>query len=185
MSKSGLNATCRVAGADWTLTFTDEAQRLIGTYAQRIRDSKESVGQLYCRDLTHSDIVIGHATVLPRTRAYYGSVHFNPAVADEERALLFKEGWHCVGLWHTHPVSHPQPSPTDTVLAKDHAKAAASHLNGLVFAILGTRPMPDGLSVWLHDGDHFLKAEWIHEPTGQDGLTTVLPVVLPERTNQK
>lgn len=60
MSKSGFNATCRVAGADWTLTFTDEAQRLIGTYAQRIRDSKESVGQLYCRDLTHSDIVIGH-----------------------------------------------------------------------------------------------------------------------------
>ncbi|WP_375184290.1 Mov34/MPN/PAD-1 family protein [Aquabacterium sp.] len=160
MDNAKVGASCRVAGAAWALTFTSEVLQLIGTHAQRGRVSRESVGQLYCRDLTTANIVVGHATALPRTRAFFTGVQFNPAVAMEERTSLFQSGWHCVGLWHSHPESHPQPSSTDAALAKDHATAAATHLNGLVFAILGTQPLPEGLSVWLHDGARFSKAEW-------------------------
>jgi len=118
------------------------------------------VGQLYCRDLTAGSIVIERATTLPRSRASYASVQFNPEAAAAERAELFKDGWHCVGLWHSHPEAFPRPSTTDALLAADHARAAATHLNGLLFAIIGTRPVPDGLSVWVHDGSKFWQARW-------------------------
>jgi proteasome lid subunit RPN8/RPN11 len=152
--------TCRLEGADWALTFKAEALRQIGAHAQTQRASKESVGQLYCRDLTAGAIIIEHATVLPQSRAAYASVQFNPEVAAKERAELFKEGLHCVGLWHSHPQAFPHPSTTDSLLAADHARAAASHLNGLLFAILGTRPVPCGLSIWVHDGKQFWPAHW-------------------------
>lgn len=157
------DAICRLEGADWTLTFTAAALREIGAHAQTKPLSKESVGQLYCRDLTAGSLVIERATTLPRSRAGHASVQFNPAVAAAERAALFNDGWHCVGLWHSHPEAFPWPSSTDALLAADHAKAAASHLNGLLFAILGTRPVPDGLGVWVHDGSKFWQARW-HSP---------------------
>lgn len=185
MSNERAKASCRIEGATWALAFADDVLQLIGTHVQRNRSSKESVGQLYCRDLATSNIVIRHASVLPRTRASYSGVQFNPAIAAQEREALFKDGWHCVGLWHSHPESHPEPSPADTALAKDHAKAAASHLNGLVFAILGRRPMPDGLSVWVHDGDRFWKAGWSLEPEGRAPLVAALRKLSPKKMRQK
>lgn len=155
-------ASYRVEGAAWTLSFTAEVLRVLGGQIQTGWTSKESVGQLYCRDLTQSDIVVGLATLLPKTRAHYSGVQFNPEVAAKERATLFEDGWHCIGLWHTHPEPYPEPSPMDALLAKDHAQAAASHLTGLVFAIVGNRPPPEGLCVWLHDGTRFLRADWFH-----------------------
>lgn len=160
MTHSKLDATCRIEGADWTMTFTAAALCQIGAHAQTQRASKESVGQLYCRDLTAGTIIIELATVLPRARAGYASVQFNPKVAMKERGKLFKEGLHCAGLWHTHPEAFPRPSHTDSILAADHARAASTHLNGLLFAILGTRQIPGGLSVWAHDGVQFWPTRW-------------------------
>lgn len=168
MTNSDSSASCRIAGAGWSLTFSLEVLQTIGSHVQETWRSKESVGQLYSRDLTPSNIVVGHSTTLPRIRAHYSGVQFDPKVAASERAMLFRDGWHCIGLWHSHPEAHPHPSPTDSVLAKDHARAAASHLNGLVFAILGTQPLPSGLSVWLHDGERFLSAEWAHPQLSVD-----------------
>ena len=160
MASKSADATCMVAGAAWTLTFTEAALLCIGSHAQRKRGVNESVGQLYSRDLTGSSIVIDLATVLPKTRGSYTGVQFNPEVAAQERVELFGAGWHCVGLWHTHPEPNPEPSPTDGLLAKDYARAASNHLNALLFVILGTGSLPHGLSVWLHDGVKFWRAEW-------------------------
>lgn len=160
MANSKDDAICRLEGADWTLTVSAAALRQIGAHAQTKRGSKESVGQLYCRDLTAGNIVIEHATVLPRSLAGYASVQFNLEAATKERAELFEKGLHFVGFWHSHPEVFPRPSPTDALLAADHARAASTHLNGLLFAILGTRPVPSGLSVWIHDGSQFWQAHW-------------------------
>lgn len=154
------DAICCLDGADWTLAFAAAALREIGAHAQTKPLSKESVGQLYCQDLTAGSIVIELATTLPQSHASYSSVQFNRDAAAAERAELFNDGWHCVGLWHSHPEAYPRPSSTDALLAADHARAAATHLNGLLFAILGTRPVPDGLAVWVHDGSRFLQARW-------------------------
>jgi len=176
-------ATCRVAGATWSLTFTREVLQFVAAHAQRTRASKESVGQLYCRDLMTSHITVGHATVLPRTRASYSGVQFNPVAAADERATLFKAGWHCIGLWHSHPESHALPSSTDALLATDYARAAATHLNGLVFALLGTRPLPDGFTVLLHDGARFWVTDWDHHVREPAGLA--LPELSAERAKQE
>lgn len=162
MSSKTTNASCRIQGAAWTLTFTAEVLQMLSRQGQTGWASKESVGQLYSRDLTQADIVVGLATVLPKTRAHYSGVQFSPEMAANERARLFKAGWHCIGLWHSHPEPYPEPSAEDGMLAMNHAQAAATHLYGLVFAILGNRPLPDGLGVWLHDGTKFLRADWCH-----------------------
>ncbi len=65
---------------------------------------------------------------------------------------MYSEGWHCVGFWHTHPEVKPQPSSEDKALAMEHARAALSATNGLVFAIVGTQPLPAGMRVWFHNG---------------------------------
>ncbi len=160
MTRGRPDPICRLDGAEWTITFTAGALCEIGAHAQTRPLSRESVGQLYCRDLTASNIVIERATTLPGSRASYASVQFNTKAAAAERADIFKEGWHFVGLWHSHPEPFPRPSATDVLLAADHARAAATHLNGLVFAIVGTRPVPDGLSVLVHDGSKFWQASW-------------------------
>jgi len=69
-----------------------------------------------------------------------------------EREQLFTLGWHCVGFWHTHPEADPKMSNEDRALAKEHARAAMTVINGLVFAIVGTQPLPTGLRVWCHNG---------------------------------
>ena len=65
----------------------------------------------------------------------------------------FENGLHCVGLWHSHPEPLPTPSDEDKALAREHALAASGQLVGLIFAITGTRPMPDSLRVWIDDGE--------------------------------
>lgn len=88
-----------------------------------------------------------------------------------EREVLFWRGLHCIGLWHTHPEASPTPSPEDRMLALDHALAAAPQLRGLVFAIVGTVPMPAALRVWVHDGQGLRASEVVSEPVAQDELT--------------
>lgn len=92
------------------------------------------------------------ATCLAPLHAGFARVVFDPNQAAQERKALFAKGWHCVGLWHTHPEPQPHPSSEDWILAKDHAIAARGQLTGLVFGVLGTSAPPAGLRIWVHDG---------------------------------
>lgn len=78
---------------------------------------------------------------------------------------MFEKGFHCIGLWHTHPEPEPQPSSEDRALAREHALAAKPQLSGLVFAIVGTLPMPSGLRVWVDDGGELLLADTVNSTT--------------------
>lgn len=137
--------------AAWTLRFDEEALSTVLRHVQRGLWSKESVGQLYTYDLTGHEIVVARATVLTPTRASWAKVRFDTAGAMRERALLFAQGLHCLGLWHTHPEARPIPSGEDRALAREHAIAARAQLTGLVFAILGTANLPRGFRVWVDD----------------------------------
>lgn len=144
-------ATFQLPAAAWQLCFAPEALGLLSQHAQRGPFSRESVGQLYARDLTCEAVVVAWATRLKPTWASWARVRFDVGQAMREREQLFQDGWHCVGFWHTHPETDPKPSPDDRALASEHARAAMTVMNGLVFAILGTRPLPEGLRVWFHD----------------------------------
>lgn len=149
MSKA---AVFQLPGAAWRLRFEAEVLRELGRHAQRGLLSRESVGQLYALDLTGKTVTVAKATRLKPSWASWSRVRFDVRQAMREREQLFRDGWHCVGFWHTHPELDPTPSPEDRALAAEHARAALTLTNGMVFAIVGTRPLPGGLRVWCHTG---------------------------------
>lgn len=147
-----------LAGAG-RLTFGPEVLRLFESRVQKGWGRKESVGQLYARNLTADDVSVEVATLLPPVSASRCGVRFNPSHAFDERVKLFKEGLHCVGLWHTHPEPIPVPSMEDELLAADYARAAAQELLGIVFVIVGKKSFPHGLGVWIHDQSSLRKLQ--------------------------
>lgn len=151
--------TYQISGARWRLQFGANALRTLREHVQRKPTSRESVGQLYSRDLTSDLIIVNEATVLTPTWAAWARVQFDARRAAAEREGKFHDSLHCVGLWHTHPEPIPHPSSEDKALAREHALSAREQLTGLVFAIVGTRPMPAGLRVWVDDGASLRLAE--------------------------
>ncbi len=146
------------------LQFSDTAIQTMGSHVQRHRWSRESVGQLFSRDLTAETIVVDVVTVLKPRWSAWSRVSFDTHRAMDERAAMFEQGLHCIGLWHTHPERLPEPSPEDRALAMDHARAAQPQMTGLVFAIVGTSPLPAGLRVWIADESNLRAAEIFRMP---------------------
>ena len=153
----------RLPQADWSLQFSDTALQVLDSHAQRRRGSKESVGQLFARDLTSACVVVEVATVLPPTWAAWARVRFDTRRAMTEREAIFEKGLHCIGLWHAHPEPAPEPSSEDRALAREHALAAKPQLSGLVFVIVGTLPVPSGLRVWVDDGQELRLADLVDD----------------------
>lgn len=147
-----------LAEADWKLEFAADAIRVMLRHAQTGVKSRESVGQLYSRDLTMPTVLVEHATRLPPKAASWARVQFDPKDALEERQELFAQGLHCIGLWHTHPEPHPKPSCEDKLLSRNYAIAAGHHVQGIVFVIVGTKPHPNGFRVWVDDGTDLKRA---------------------------
>jgi hypothetical protein len=141
-----------VPGETWALQFHPAAVAVLTAHAQISADAPEAVGQLYSRDLTAPFLLVEHATKLQPTSASRTKVKFDPKLAFEERKAMFSSGLHCVGLWHTHPEQCPTPSREDKTLVRDYAKNAIEQVPGIVFAIVGTLPYPQGLRIWFDNG---------------------------------
>lgn len=146
------SATFRLPGAAWQLYFAPEALAALQQHAQVGRLSRESVGQLYSKDLSAKTVMVSKVTCLKATYARWARVRFDVNQAMRERETLFDEGWHCLGFWHTHPEPSPLPSLEDIATSREHARAALSVTNGMIFAIVGTQPLPLGLRVWCDNG---------------------------------
>lgn len=153
--------------ASWYLEFSTAANSVMYAHAQTGRHSRESVGQLYTRDLTRATVSIDHATWMRPKLASWARVKFDPKKALAERVALFEQGFHCVGIWHTHPEPYPAPSGEDRTLARDYAISAKSQLDGIVFVIVGTRAHPNAYNVWVDDGLELLTARRIVLPNSQ------------------
>ncbi len=147
--------------ANWCLEFSTAASSVMYAHAQTGPHSRESVGQLYTRDLTRAIVSIDHATWMTPKLASWARVKFDPKKALAERVALFEQGFHCVGIWHTHPEPSPVPSSEDRTLARDYAISAKSQLHGIVFVIIGTRAHPNAYNVWVDDGFELLTARRI------------------------
>lgn len=158
MNSDANGFTFLLSGATWSLRFSDEALRAMRSGAQRRWFHRETVGQLFTSDLTTEEVVVDAATKLRPVWAARSGVRFNGQEALAQREELLASGLHCVGLWHTHPEPECLPSPTDTLLAADHAGAARANLNGLVFVIVSNQPAPRGWFVAIHDGRRFHRA---------------------------
>lgn len=149
----------RFPNASWELVLPEGLLDSLTAHAQHSHRAPEAAGQLYAHSLTTQTVVIEHMTLLQPKRPARNKFRFDLAGAVEERAALFMQGLHCVGLWHTHPEPIPRPSPEDLALAKNHAEAASHQLAGILFLILGTAPLPHGLLVGAHDSQKFWTAD--------------------------
>jgi proteasome lid subunit RPN8/RPN11 len=151
----------QLEGANWCLEFSAAANSTMYTHAQTGCNSRESVGQLYTRDLTGETVEIELATWMKPKFASWGRVKFDTKKAFAERIALFEQGYHCIGIWHTHPEPYPSPSSEDRTLARDYAKSAQTQLDGIVFVIVGTLAPPDCYKVWVDDSKELLLARRI------------------------
>lgn len=148
----------RFPGAVWNLEVTVGVVAFLKSQAQLGLFARESVGQLYARDLTGPRVAIDAVTKLRPRWAFYSRLSFSPREAARERMKQFNQGFHCIGLWHSHPQAIPIPSHEDVALAADFARAAHVQLNGILFIIVGNVCFPEGLGVWLHDGLNLMQA---------------------------
>lgn len=158
MKATATDAVFALPGASWSLRFSEAAMQTMRRRAQKRWYHRETVGQLFTRDLTAGEISVELATTLKPVWAAWSGVRFDQKEALSQREQLLLTGLHCIGLWHTHPELECSPSPTDTLLAADHANAARTNLNGLVFVIVSNQPGTRGWFVSVHDGCRFHRA---------------------------
>jgi hypothetical protein len=163
----------RIPGAAWTLELPADAVRVLQSHAQRRWWSSEAAGQLFSAQPGQSNVRVDAATKLPAKAASRTGLRLDIPAVVKERQQLFAQGLHCLGFWHSHPEPRPLPSPDDTCLAKEHARAGWAAYAGLVFIIVGTAPAPDGFGVWVHDGITLCRAN-LEQPNAVDTMTTLL-----------
>lgn len=144
----------KVNNAAWELSISETALKVFRSRIQKGCTSTETVGQLYSMDLTGPIINIDLATCLKPKKTFWNRVNFDTTASQNERNELFNKGYHCIGLWHTHPELSPTLSVIDLKTAQDHAFAAKPILLGVVFAIVGNDVFPKSLKFWIHDGNN-------------------------------
>jgi integrative and conjugative element protein (TIGR02256 family) len=66
----------------------------------------------------------------------------------------FKQGYHFIGEWHTHPAMHPIPSKLDLESMRDAFLKSSHELQYFIMVIVGNRL--DRLVLWVsaHDDQH-------------------------------
>jgi hypothetical protein len=145
----------KLPGGEWQLSFSSACIQLLEKHSQRRWYQKESVGQLFTKHLFGLTVRVDKATVLTPKMSSRTGVTFDAFEAMYQRSVLLADGYHCIGLWHTHPAVASEPSRQDECLAADHAIAARSVLNGLAFVIVAEQAFPTGWYIGLHDGAKF------------------------------
>lgn len=148
----------RIPGATWQLRLPAAAIEFLSAQAQIKMGAKESVGQLFSRDLTGAVVQVDLVTELPSRWASQIGGRLDMSAVQKERRSRFQEGLHCIGFWHSHPEGVPGYSGEDLEMARDHARAGAPIYAAIVFVIVGTEPVPRGLGIWVHDGETMMQA---------------------------
>src|SRR5262249_41800499 len=113
---------------------------------------REAGGQLFAR-LALPEIVIVDVTG-PRRSDWRARHSYQPNRRVEQREIAERHslGLHFIGDWHTHPEDLPMPSPRDEESMREMFTESCHALNGFVLAIVGRLPFPEGLAVWLYNG---------------------------------
>ena len=112
------------------------------------RPKKTEAGGLLFAKVDFPDIHVQKATG-PRTRDIRKRTLFRPHGPSEQREIdkFHKRALHFVGVWHTHPEAVPSPSQLDISSIRGTFSRSVHFLDGFILVIVGTDPIPNGLSV--------------------------------------
>lgn len=135
-----------------TIVIADDVLQHFAAHRQLRFWQREAGGLLFAR-MSPGLISIEEATGPRLTdrrarRSYEGDRDREQFEIDERHP----DGLHYVGDWHTHPERFPRPSNADGAAMSARVTGSTHQLRGLLFAIIGTAPLPDGLALFLHDG---------------------------------
>lgn len=135
-----------------TLSITDDVTKHLLANRQLHWWQSEACGLLFAR-FEGQRIVVQEATgPYPRSWRTRFSCEIDPVRAQQEIELRHPYGLHYIGEWHSHPEAVPRPSGRDEATMNSRVKLSTHTLNGFVFMIIGQAPLPDGLTVLIHDG---------------------------------
>ena len=118
---------------------------------RQIERGYEVGGQLFARFPSASWVAIEKITG-PRNNDRKFPCFFKPNAKSEQNEINdhFKQGYHFVGDWHTHPEKHPSPSSEDIAnIARIYQKSKHT-LNSFILIIVGQALPPEGLYIGLH-----------------------------------
>jgi len=135
------------------IIFSEEVLNKMAKYKQLNPSDKEAGGQLFA-NFKGPDTYIVEATP-PKFLDKRGRTFFraNKFLQKLEIKAQYKLGNHYVGDWHTHPELHPTKSTVDLDSIQDCFIRSRHGLKSLVLAILGTADVPDGIVVYLANGN--------------------------------
>ncbi|MCX8859961.1 MULTISPECIES: Mov34/MPN/PAD-1 family protein [Vibrio] len=137
-----------------TLQFSGSVLEHIYSYAQIKRNDKEAGGQLFSMT-PHKKLVVISLATGPNSNDTRSMTHFNPCLRqlNKDRERLFNDGFHAVGLWHTHPESTPNPSNEDRITTLKYLEAFNGDMSGFIQVIIGNNCSLESLCVWLASTD--------------------------------
>ena len=127
--------------------FSDACLEMLASHRQRSVLSRETGGQLFVR-FEPNRVLIDRATL---TKGFTKRSRFSFWPDREaERAdikVLFNEGLHFIGDWHTHPEPRPTPSRPDTTKMLEVFQQSLHELQVMLLVIVGQDEFPEGLYV--------------------------------------
>ena len=136
-----------MAGSGQRIVF---AQAAIDHFVKHRQDKpkKTEAGGLLFAKADFPDIHVQKVTG-PRTRDIRKRTLFRPHGPSEQKEIdkFHKRGLHFVGVWHTHPEAVPSPSRLDISSIRGTFSRSVHSLDGFILLIVGTDPIPVGLSV--------------------------------------
>ncbi|CAB1261383.1 hypothetical protein G6355_12560 [Vibrio cholerae] len=137
-----------------TLQFTSSVLEHIYRYAQVNKNDKEAGGQLFSKN-PHEQLITISIVTGPNPNDIRSVNHFNPNLRqlNNDRKRLFNDGFHAIGLWHTHPEPIPHPSDDDRITTLKYLEACNGELTGFIQVIVGNRKSPESLGIWLASTD--------------------------------
>lgn len=141
------------------LVFTIEVLNHLENHRQLRFWQSEAGGLLFAR-LLNRNVVVEVATG-PRKTDRRTRWTYKPDRSAEQQEIdkFHPQGLLFVGTWHSHPEPIPTPSSVDLHSLAESFVMSHHHLNAFVLAIIGQRPVPDGLTVVLGDGRQVIPLE--------------------------
>jgi len=141
-----------LAGSVERVLIEDDVLEQFGRYRQIKRRAPEAGGQLFAR-LEPPYVVIAAATG-PDERDKRSRFSFRPDLAKQQLEIkaMYERGLHYVGDWHTHPAPRGSASGPDFRSIGEVVRLSRHGFGAFLLIVAGTAPPPDGLAVYLHDG---------------------------------
>ena len=127
--------------------FSDSCLETLANHRQRSCLSRETGGQLFAR-FELDQVLVDRATLTKgRTKRTRFSFWPDREAERKDIRLLFDEGLHFIGDWHTHPEPHPTPSRPDTTKMLEVFQQSLHELQVMLMVIVGQDEFPAGLFV--------------------------------------